>query len=127
MRPSLKFAAALPFTDRPSVVLINIYKTTQGRQEELLRKLETAARDVMRGLPGFISAAFHKGVDGVSIALYAEWESVDAWRGMANDETIAEAMKPVIEMSTCEPMLFDASAPIWPEPSTLTLKSRETV
>lgn len=124
MRAALKFAPALPFTDRPSVVLINIYRTTPGRQDELLHLLEGVARDVMRRLPGFISAAFHKGVDGQSVALYAEWESVEAWREMAKNAEMEAAMTPVFAMSKCEPMLFDASPPIWPEPSKLTLKSR---
>jgi heme-degrading monooxygenase HmoA len=114
MRPTLKFAPALPFDDRPSVILINIYKAQPGRQDEVLKLLETATRDVMRHLRGFVSCAFHKGVDGRSVALYAEWESAEAWRAMSTDDRMRTAMMPVFAISTCQPLLFDASSPIWP-------------
>jgi heme-degrading monooxygenase HmoA len=115
MRTSLQLVPAEPLTARPTVTLINVYKAQPGKQDELLRHLDHATESVTRHMRGFLGATFHKGIDGRTIANYAEWESVEAWRAMAGDPRTKEAMAPVFAISTCQPQLFETTSVHWPE------------
>src|SRR4051812_46144816 len=110
MRPNLQFAPVEPLTLRPVVTLINIYKAQPGRQDELLRMLEDVTERQTRHMRGFVSSTFHKGIDGRTIAAYAEWESVESWRAMAGDPRTVDAMRPVFAIATCQPQLYETAS-----------------
>jgi len=54
--------------------LINVFTVSPERQQELVDILVAATEQVIRALPGFISANIHKSVDGVRVTNYAQWE-----------------------------------------------------
>ncbi|HZI02397.1 MAG TPA: antibiotic biosynthesis monooxygenase family protein [Archangium sp.] len=62
--------------------LINVFTVAPERQAELVRLLEEATEEVMRHLPGFISANIHRGVEGTRVANYAQWESREHFEAM---------------------------------------------
>ena len=59
----------------PGVTLINIFTVAPEDQRKLLDILTRATRDVIRRMPGFISANFHLSLDGTRVANYAQWKS----------------------------------------------------
>ena len=74
--------------------LINVFTVSPERQQELVDTLVGATEQVIRALPGFISANIHKSVDGVRVTNYAQWESVAALQAMlANPEANAHIEK----------------------------------
>ncbi len=88
------------------VTLINVFTCAPERQEELVRLLQTLTEEVMRSLPGFISASIHRGLDGKHVANYAQWESEAAWKAMVRDPGVQARMGPVVAIATFQPHLY---------------------
>lgn len=88
------------------VTLINVFTVQPERQDQLLDLLRSMTDEVTRGLPGFISAAFHKSLDGRHVANVALWESQDAWRAMVRDPRVQARMEPILKIATFEPRLY---------------------
>jgi heme-degrading monooxygenase HmoA len=68
--------------------LINVFTVRPERQRELVDALVTATDEVMRHLPGFVSANIHASDDGTRVINYAQWETADAFHAM---RTLPEA------------------------------------
>ena len=80
--------------DTTLCTLINVFTVTPERQQELVDTLVTATEQVIRTLPGFVSANIHKSIDGVRVTNYAQWESPAALQAMlANPEANAHIQK----------------------------------
>ena len=77
---------------RPGVTLINVFRVAPDRCDELLGVLVAATRDVMRGVPGFVSANFHRALDGTRVTNYAQWASRGAFEAMLRDPAAREHM-----------------------------------
>lgn len=78
----------------PQCTLINVFTVSPERQQELVDTLVAATEQVIRALPGFISANIHKSVDGVRVTNYAQWESPAALQAMfGNPEANAHLEK----------------------------------
>ena len=88
------------------VTLINVFTCTPERQDELVRLLQALTDEVMRRLPGFISASVHRGLDGKHVANYAQWESEAAWKAMVRDPGVQARMGPVVAIATFQPHLY---------------------
>jgi heme-degrading monooxygenase HmoA len=73
--------------DAPIITLINVLEVAPERQSELIEILEKATAEVMRHVPGFISASIHRSFDGAHVANYAQWRSMEDFeRMLANPE-----------------------------------------
>lgn len=68
--------------DNNVCTLINVYTIDPERQQELLDLLIDATEQVMKKLPGFVSANFHKSLDGTRVSNYAQWESKETLEAM---------------------------------------------
>lgn len=66
----------------PFCTLINVFTVAPEQQQELVDTLIAATDEVIKTLPGFISANIHKSVDGVRVTNYAQWESPAALQAM---------------------------------------------
>ena len=93
--------------DTVPVVLINVFKVQPERQDELLELL-TAMTQAQVGLPGFVSATLHRGLNGKTVANHAVWRSVADWKAMTRDPAVAAAMSPIMAIATFEPYLYEA-------------------
>lgn len=94
-------------TDAVPVVLINVFKVDPTRQDELLELLAALTRAQV-GLPGFLSATLHRGLNGKTVANHAVWRSVADWKAMTRDPDVAAAMSPIMAIATFEPNLYEA-------------------
>ena len=56
----------------PGIALINTFTVAPERADELLAVLQKATDEVMRHVPGFVSANFHRSLDGRYVANYAQ-------------------------------------------------------
>lgn len=79
--------------DTNHVVLINTFTVRPERADELLALLNNATEQVMRHLPGFVSANLHMGEDGTRVANYAQWASIDDFKAMLKDRDAQGHMK----------------------------------
>ena len=56
------------------LVVLNTYTVPPENQDELIELLNFASVDVMKKMPGFISACIHHGHDGTKVVNYAQWQ-----------------------------------------------------
>ena len=89
------------------ITLINIFTVAPERQQELLNLLQAMTDEVTRHLPGFVSASFHRGLDGKHVANYARWESEAHWKAMVRDPRVQARMEPVVGIATFQPRLYE--------------------
>lgn len=94
-----------PAADQP-VVLINIFKCEPHRQDALLELLSALAQ-VQTGLPGFVSAVLHRGLNGRTVANHAVWRSAADWKAMTRHPSVMQAMGPILAVATFEPHLYE--------------------
>lgn len=72
--------------NREVLTIINVFTVQPARQEELLNMLVKNTDDFISACPGFISANFHKSLDGKNVVNYGQWESMEAFQGMLKTE-----------------------------------------
>src|SRR3954454_7974973 len=92
--------------DAPVVTLINVFTVDPSRQEELVKVLDDATEQVMRNLPGFVSANIHRGLDGRHVANYAQWESREAMEAMLANPVAQQHMGLAVSMAQAAPSLY---------------------
>jgi heme-degrading monooxygenase HmoA len=93
--------------DVEPVVLINVFKVQPDKQDGLIELL-TILTEAQIGLPGFMSATLHRGLNGKTVANHAVWRSVADWKAMTRDPAVAAAMSPIMAIATFEPHLYEA-------------------
>lgn len=91
----------------PLVTLINSFTVEPGQQDPLITLLEQATAEVMRHRPGFISASIHRGLDGTSVANYAQWASRADFEAMLGDPVAQVHMAQARAMATATPLLYE--------------------
>jgi heme-degrading monooxygenase HmoA len=95
----------------PSLTLINIFTVSPERQGELVALLGRATEEVMRTLPGFISANIHRSLDGKRVANYAQWRSKADFEAMQKNPDAAKHMKAAAALAeNIEPVLYEVES-----------------
>lgn len=89
------------------VTLINVFEVEPARQDALIDLLERATEEVMRHLPGFVSANVHRALDGTKVANYAQWESTAAFRAMLAEPRAQAHMEKASAMAMASPTLYE--------------------
>lgn len=90
----------------PVITLINVLEVPPERQSELVEILEKATAEVIRYLPGFISANIHRSLDGTRVANYAQWRSMEDFeRMLANPEAQAH-IREATAIAKAVPVLY---------------------
>ena len=64
------------------VTLINVFTVEPAQQQRLIDLLDEATEQVMRHLPGFVSANIHASLDGTRVTNYAQWRRKDDFEAM---------------------------------------------
>lgn len=72
--------------EQNALTLVSLFTVAPERQDELLDLLISCTDEFISSCPGFISASYHKSLDGKNVALYAQYESMEAFRGVINSE-----------------------------------------
>lgn len=67
---------------RKILTLINVFTVKPENQQRLIDVLTEADQSVIKELPGYISANFHRSLDGTKVTNYAQWESNEALEAM---------------------------------------------
>ena len=96
------------------ITLINTFTVAPERQGQLLNLLQAMTAEVTSKLPGFVSASFHRGLDGRHVANYAQWESVDHWKAMVRHPEVQARMSAVIGIATFQPLLYERASSFEP-------------
>lgn len=93
--------------DAPVVTLINVFTVERERQTRLVELWQRATDDVIRHLPGFVSANVHRSLDGTKVVNYAQWESQAAFAAMFQDPEAKRHLDRLAEIGTAAPVLCE--------------------
>ena len=92
---------------RNLLTFINVFMVDPKDQERLLDLLVQATDKVICKLPGFVSASFHKSVDGSRIVNYAQWESREAFDAMFENPEVLEHFQAMRGIATGDRNFYD--------------------
>ncbi|HEY9049337.1 MAG TPA: antibiotic biosynthesis monooxygenase family protein [Ohtaekwangia sp.] len=76
--------------DNKCLTLINTFQVEPSKQQELIALLTEATNEVVRYIPGFISSALHRSLDGKLVTMYAQWESMELYQKMRENKQAAD-------------------------------------
>jgi heme-degrading monooxygenase HmoA len=91
--------------DAPIVVLINVFTCTPDNQQRLVEAWQRGTDDVMRSLPGFISANIHRSLDGTKVINYAQWRSREDFQASFANPQVAAYFEKLAQIGTPAPVL----------------------
>ena len=92
------------------VTLINVFTVEPARQQELVDLLTRATDEIIRHIPGFVSATIHKSLDGVRVTNYAQWRSREDFEAMLRNPAASPHLKEAAALATSfEPHLYQVS------------------
>jgi quinol monooxygenase YgiN len=93
------------------VTLINSFRVDPEQQDALVELLGRATDEVMRHQPGFVSASIHRGLDGTTVANYAQWASRADFEAMLADPTAQQHMGEAAALAASfTPLLYDVAS-----------------
>jgi quinol monooxygenase YgiN len=93
--------------DAPVVTLINVFTVDPANQQRLVELWQRATDEVMRHLPGFVSANVHRSLDGTKVVNYAQWESQEAFTAMLQNSEARPYLTELSEIGTPAPVLCE--------------------
>ena len=94
----------------PVVTLINVFTVDPSKQDELVKVLDDATQNVIKNLPGFVSANIHRGLDGRHVANYAQWESRESMETMLAHPAAQQHLRDAAALATFEPNLYEVAS-----------------
>jgi len=62
------------------VTAINVFTVDPSNQQKLLALLIRVTETSVLDVPGFVSAALHRSVDGTRVTMYAQWRSAEHYQ-----------------------------------------------
>ncbi len=86
-------------TDSDVFTLINTFSVAPERQEDVIRSLHDVTETVTRGMPGFVSACVHKGLDGTRVVNYVQWRTRADFEAMLADPRMQRHMREVRQLA----------------------------
>ena len=89
------------------MTLVNVFTVKPENQEKLVTLLTDATEQVMRSLPGFVSANIHKSVDGKKVVNYAQWKTEDDFQAMKKNPEAQSHMKAVADLAEFDPIVCE--------------------
>jgi quinol monooxygenase YgiN len=89
------------------VTLINTFTVDHSKQQELLDLLIEATETSVRHKRGFISASFHRSLDGTKVTAYAQWQSVEDYQEMRKQPSV---LGQALSFATFESAMYEVAA-----------------
>ena len=96
--------------DTALVTLINVFTVEPSNQQELVDLLARATDTSVRNVPGFISAALHRSVDGTRVTMYAQWKSAEHYqhyRSMLADPVASPYVAEALAIARYDPGMYE--------------------
>ena len=96
-------------SDKSNITLINVFTVEPSRQQELVELLAITTERVMTRQPGFVSASIHRGLDGTTVANYAQWRSRGAFEAMLRNPDARPHMTRAAALASFDPILCEVA------------------
>lgn len=93
---------------RKILTLINVFTVKPENQQRLIDVLIEADQTVIKTLSGYISANFHRSLDGAKVANYTQWESTEALNAMQKHPLAMPYLQTIRELAEkFEPVRYE--------------------
>ncbi len=92
------------------ITLINVFTVEPSNQQKLLDILARATDTSVRDVPGFISAALHRSVDGTKVTMYSQWKSAEHYRhyqSMLSNPVAAPYVEQALAIAKFDPGMYE--------------------
>jgi quinol monooxygenase YgiN len=93
--------------DNQVVTLINIFTVEPKNQQRLVDLLVEATEEVMKDLPGFVSASIHKSADGARVVNYVQWRHRQDFEAMLKNPEAQAHIRPIMEIAQSDAHLYE--------------------
>ncbi len=94
-------------TSNNYLTLINIFTVAPANQQKLVELLSLATNETVCKVPGFISSALHKSLDGTRVTMYAQWESKEHYQKMRSNPVASPYLDQALQMATFAPGMYE--------------------
>ena len=81
------------------VTIMNTYAVAPERAEALLDLLVRATNEILRHVPGFVSANFHVNLDCTQVVNYAQWRSREAIAAARDAPEVAARIREAAQLA----------------------------
>ena len=92
------------------VTLINVFTVEPSNQQKLVDILARATDTSVRDVPGFISAALHRSVDGTKVTMYSQWKSAEHYRhyqAMLSNPAASPYVEQALAIARFDPGMYE--------------------
>lgn len=72
--------------EQKALTLVSLFTVVPEKQDELINLLISCTDEFIAQCKGFISASYHKSLDGKAVVLYAQYENMEAFQHVINSE-----------------------------------------
>lgn len=93
--------------DASVMTLVNVFTVDPADQQALVDVLVAATDEVMRHLPGFVSANIHRDAAGTRVVNYAQWRSRDDFGAMLQNPRATEHMGKAAALAAFDPIVCE--------------------
>jgi quinol monooxygenase YgiN len=92
--------------DRPMTV-INVFTVAPTEQARLVELLTRATESSVRYVPGFVSAALHRSLDGTKVTMYAQWATPEDYDRMRARPDASPFLAQALAIARFEPGFYE--------------------
>ncbi len=89
------------------VTLINVFTVDPTNEQQIFELLTRPTKVSVRHAPGFVSASFHRSIDGTKVTMYALWRSVEDYQAMRQDPAPLPFFQETLAIATFEPGMYE--------------------
>ena len=87
--------------------IINVFTVAPSDQARLVELLTRATQSSVRHIPGFVSAALHRGLDGTKVTMYAQWRTIEDYQRMRSRSDTSPFLSEAMTIATFDPGLYE--------------------
>jgi quinol monooxygenase YgiN len=89
---------------------VNVFWCTPANQQRLVEAWQRGADELMRDLPGFISANIHRSLDGTRVINYAQWSNREAFQATLANPKVTAYFAELSQIGTPAPVLVEVAS-----------------
>ena len=103
--------------DRP-MTAINVFTVAPTQQRRLVELLTQATESSIRHVPGFVSAALHRSLDGTKVTMYAQWATPEHHDRMRARPDASPFLAEALAIARFDPGFYEVVGVFAPDVST---------
>jgi quinol monooxygenase YgiN len=101
----------------PVITLVNVFRVEPEEQDALIDALVRATDDVIASVPGFVSASFHRSLDGTAVLNYAQWRSREDFEAIFSRPEVVAHFREIGRLARGERNLYEVVSVHEPRPA----------